>query len=130
MVISGLILVVTPFRPKSLNSSLTNASRKNLPIIDIDELIPEEVANADGIKILARIASNNVEVGKLDAQLVLNAVPKGSDVAVIEGDPVTTSSMDRVKGFTNAAKEGGLKSSRASPRTGIAKRPANSRRKR
>jgi ABC-type sugar transport system substrate-binding protein len=110
-------LVVTPFRPTTLNSSLSLASRKNLPIINIDELIPEEVANADGIKILARIASNNVEVGKLDAQLVLNSVPKGSDVAVIEGDPVTTSSMDRVKGFTNAAKEGGLKI--------VASQPAN-----
>ena len=102
-------LVVTPFRPASLNSALTAASRKDLPIINIDELIPEETAKADGIKILTRIASNNVEVGKLDAQLVLNVVPRGSDVAVIEGDPTTTSSMDRVKGFTDAAKEGGLK---------------------
>jgi len=101
-------LVVTPFRPASLNSALTAASRKNLPIINIDELIPEELAKADGIKILTRIASNNVEVGKLDTQLVLNSVPKGSEVAVIEGDPTTTSSMDRVKGFTDAAKGGGL----------------------
>jgi ribose transport system substrate-binding protein len=101
-------LVVTPFRPTSLNSALTTASRKNLPIINIDELIPEEVAKADDIKIVCRIASNNVQVGNLDARLVLKSVPKGSDVAVIEGDPVTTSSMDRVKGFTDAAKEGGL----------------------
>ena len=101
-------LVVTPFRPASLNSALTAASRKNLPIINIDELIPEELAKADGIKILTRIASNNVDVGKLDTQLVLNSVPKGSEVAVIEGDPTTTSSMDRVKGFTDAAKGGGL----------------------
>jgi hypothetical protein len=28
-----------------------------------------------------------VEAGTLDAQLVLSAVPKGSDVAIIEGDP-------------------------------------------
>jgi ABC-type sugar transport system substrate-binding protein len=110
-------LVVTPFRPTSLNRALTMASRKDLPIINIDELIPEEVAKADGIKILTRIASNNVEVGKLDAQLVLNSVPKGSDVAVIEGDPRTTSSMERVKGFTRAAEEGGLKI--------VASQPAN-----
>jgi ribose transport system substrate-binding protein len=114
-------LVVTPFRPTSLNSALTMASRKNLPIINIDELIPEEVAKADGIKIVTRIASNNVEVGKLDAQLVLKLVPKGSDVAVIEGDPGTTSSMERVKGFTRAAEEGGLKI--------VASQPANWNRK-
>jgi ribose transport system substrate-binding protein len=100
--------VVTPFRATSLNGTLTGVSRKNLPIINIDELIPEDAAKADGIKIVARIASNNVEAGKLDAQLVLNSIPKGSDVAIIEGDPGTTSSMERVTGFANAAKEGGL----------------------
>jgi ribose transport system substrate-binding protein len=62
-----------------------------------------------------------VEAGKLDAQLVLNSVPKGSDVAVIEGDPGTTSSTDRVKGFTDAAKEGGLNI--------VASQPANWNRK-
>ena len=100
--------VVTPFRPTSLNTVLTMVSRKNLPIINIDELIPEEAATADGIKIVTRIASNNVEAGRLQAQLVLNSVPKGSEVAIIEGDPGTVSSRDRVTGFTNAAKEGGL----------------------
>jgi len=109
--------VVTPFRPNSLNTALTMASRKNLPIINIDELIPEDTAKADGIKIVTRIASNNVEAGRLQAQLVLNSVPKGSNVAIIEGDPGTTSSRDRVTGFTNAAKEGGL--------TIIASQPAN-----
>jgi ABC-type sugar transport system substrate-binding protein len=100
--------VVTPFRPTSLNSVLTMVSRKDIPIINIDELIPEEAATADTIKITTRIASNNVAAGRLQAQLVLASVPKGSDVAVIEGDPGTVSSRDRVTGFTKAAKEGGL----------------------
>jgi ABC-type sugar transport system substrate-binding protein len=100
--------VVTPFRPTSLNTVLTMVSRKNLPIINIDELIPEEAAAADGIKIATRIASNNVEAGRLQAQLVLKLIPKGSEVAIIEGDPGTVSSRDRVMGVTNAAKEGGL----------------------
>jgi ABC-type sugar transport system substrate-binding protein len=109
--------VVTPFRATSLNGALTSVSRKNLPIINIDELIPEQAAETDGIKIAARISSNNVEAGILDAQLVLSSIPKGSDVAIIEGDPGTTSSMERVTGFTNAAKEGGLNI--------VASRPAN-----
>jgi ABC-type sugar transport system substrate-binding protein len=113
--------VVTPFRATSLNSVLTHVSRKNLPIINIDELIPENAAKADGITIVARIASNNVEAGTLDAQLVLSAVPKGADVAIIEGDPGTTSSIERVTGFTNVAKEGGLNI--------VANQPANWNRK-
>ena len=43
--------VVTPFRPTSLNTVLTMVSRKNLPIVNIDELIPEDAATADDIKI-------------------------------------------------------------------------------
>lgn len=113
--------VVTPFRATSLNSTLTRVSRKNLPIINIDELIPEDAAKADGIKIVARIASNNVEAGVLDAQLVVSSIPKGSDVAIIEGDPGTTSSMERVTGFTNAAKAGELNI--------VASQPANWNRK-
>jgi ABC-type sugar transport system substrate-binding protein len=113
--------VVTPFRATSLNSTLTRVSRKNLPIINIDELIPEDAAKVDGIKIVARIASDNVEAGKLDAQLVLSLIPKGSDVAIIEGDPGTTSSIERVTGFTTAAKEGELNI--------VASQPANWNRK-
>ena len=70
--------VVTPFRPTSLNTVLTMVSRKSLPIINIDELIPEEAAAADGIQIVTRIASNNIEAGRLLARLVLDSVPKGS----------------------------------------------------
>jgi ABC-type sugar transport system substrate-binding protein len=93
------------------------ASRKNLPIINIDELIPEDTAKADGIKIVTRIASNNVEAGRLLAKLVVNSVPPDSAVAIIEGDPGTTSSRDRVAGFTKTAKDAGLRI--------IASQPAN-----
>jgi len=121
--------VVTPFRAASLNSALTRVSHKHIPIVNIDELIPEDVAKADDIEIVTRIASNNVDAGKLAAKLALNSVAKGSDVAVIEGDPGTTSSMDRVNGFTNAAiRKGDLTLSPVSPRTGTAKRPPSSQR--
>ena len=78
-------------------------------------------AAADDIKIVTRIASNNVEAGRLQAQLVLQSLPQGAKVAIIEGDPGTTSSRDRVTGFASAAKEGGL--------TVIASQPANWNRK-
>jgi ABC-type sugar transport system substrate-binding protein len=58
-------------------------SRKNLPKVTIDELIPEDAA-ADNIKILTRIASNNVEAGRLQAQLLLKSLSQGAKVAIIE----------------------------------------------
>ena len=113
--------VVTPVTATSLNSALTAATRKNKPIINVDELIPTDAARADHIEIVTRICPNNVEVGKLQAHLVLNSVPKGSDVAVIEGDPRTVYSVDRVTGFTKSVIEGGLKV--------VASQPANWNRK-
>jgi D-allose transport system substrate-binding protein len=101
--------IVTPVTATSLNSALTAATRKNKPIVNVDELIPTEAARADHIEIVARICPNNLEVGKLQAHLILNSVPIASDVAVIEGDPRTACSVDRVTGFTNAVIDGGLK---------------------
>jgi hypothetical protein len=72
-------------------------------VIIIDGLIPPDAAKKDGIKLVTQIVSNNVEAGQLQAGLVLKLVPKGSEVAVIEGAPGTTSSIDRVTGFTRAA---------------------------
>ncbi len=72
----------------------------------IDELIPADAQ--EGINIATQIASNNVRAGEVAAQLVLGLVESGAEVAVIEGAPGTTSSIDRVTGFTVTASAGGL----------------------
>ncbi len=110
-------LIVTPFRATSLNSALRQASAKNLPIINIDELIPPDAAAKDHITLVTQIASNNVEAGTLQGQLLAKLIAKSADVAVIEGAPGTTSSIDRVKGFTDTAKSAGFKV--------VASQPAN-----
>lgn len=107
--------IVTPFRATSLNSALAEASAAGIPIINIDELIPADAA--EGIDIAARIASNNVRAGSLVAQMYAERLPAGSEVAVIEGAPGTTSSIDRVTGFTETASAAGLRV--------VASQPAN-----
>ncbi len=97
---------VTPFRATSLNSALVTATERGIPIVNLDELIPPDAQ--EGINIATRVASNNVRAGEVAAQLVLELVASGSEVAVIEGAPGTTSSIDRVTGFTTAAAAGGL----------------------
>jgi ABC-type sugar transport system substrate-binding protein len=97
---------VTPFRATSLNSALVTATERGIPIVNLDELIPPDAQ--EGINIATRVASNNVRAGEVAAQLVLELVASGSEVAVIEGAPGTTSSIDRVTGFTTTATAGGL----------------------
>lgn len=106
---------VTPFRATSLNSALIQAAEAGLPVINLDELIPADAQ--DGLNISQQIASNNVRAGGLAGAKVLELVPAGSQVAVVEGAPGTTSSIDRVTGFTNAVTAGGL--------TVVASQPAN-----
>ncbi|GAB4518183.1 MAG: hypothetical protein OHK0046_25600 [Anaerolineae bacterium] len=98
--------IVTPFRATSLNSALMEATNQGIPIINIDELIPADAQ--EGIDIAVQIASNNVRAGQAAADLIVSLVEAGSEVAVIEGAPGTSSSIDRVTGFTERATAGGL----------------------
>jgi D-allose transport system substrate-binding protein len=99
---------VTPLRPTTLTSGLATASSQNIPIINIDELIPPDVLRDSNLNVVVQIASNNVRAGSLAAQKVLETFEAGTEVAVIEGAAGNTSSIDRVAGFTNTATEGGL----------------------
>ncbi len=99
-------LIVTPFRATSLNSALQQATDRGIPIINVDELIPADAL--EGITLAAQVASNNVRAGALAADLFLDYLAPGDPVAVIEGAPGTTSSIDRVRGFTEGALFGRL----------------------
>ncbi|HUN06841.1 MAG TPA: substrate-binding domain-containing protein [Aggregatilineales bacterium] len=97
--------IVTPFRATSLNSGLQQATAAGIPIINIDELIPADAQ--EGITLAAQIASNNVRGGQYAANWVIANVAAGSEVAVIEGAPGTSSSIDRVSGFTDTVAAAG-----------------------
>jgi D-allose transport system substrate-binding protein len=94
---------VTPIRATSLNTGLAEATARGIPIINIDELIPLDSAADAGINLAQQIASNNVRAGELGARLFASLLESGAQVAVIEGAPGTTSSIDRVTGFTETA---------------------------
>jgi ribose transport system substrate-binding protein len=101
--------IVVPLRATSLNSALATASANGTPIINMDELIPPDALAESNINVAAQIASNNVRAGSLAAQKFIEVLPAGSEVVVLEGAAGNTSSIDRVKGFTDTATEGGLK---------------------
>ncbi|MBO9308854.1 MAG: substrate-binding domain-containing protein, partial [Chloroflexi bacterium] len=107
--------IVTPFRATSLNAALERATQMGIPLINIDELIPPDAQQ--GIKLATQIASNNVRAGQEAARYVIANVERGAEVAVIEGAPGTTSSIDRVTGFTKTVTEAGYKV--------VASQPAN-----
>jgi ABC-type sugar transport system substrate-binding protein len=100
--------IVVPLRATSLNSALGEASAKGIPIINMDDLIPADSLAESNITLAAKIASNNVRAGSLAADKFIATLEPGAEVLVIEGAAGNTSSIDRVKGFTDAATAGGL----------------------
>jgi ABC-type sugar transport system substrate-binding protein len=101
-------LIVTPVRGTSLNTALAEAGKRGIPIVNIDELIPAAVAEKSNVKLLARIASNNFEAGKLQGEFLAKLLPEHSQVAIIAGPEGTMSSDDRVNGFTSVVVKRGL----------------------
>lgn len=98
-------LCVSPITPNNLNPALAKASEMGIPIINVDELIPEDVAKEAGIKIATRIASNNYYAGVLAGKYMLEHLPAGAKVAVIEGMAGNVSGMSRRDGFLDTVKD-------------------------
>lgn len=100
-------IAVSPISPNNLNPALAKASEMGIPIVNVDELIPEDVAKDAGIVINTRIASNNYYAGVLAAQYMLDNLPEGSQVAVIEGMAGNSSGTARRDGFVETIEASG-----------------------
>jgi ABC-type sugar transport system substrate-binding protein len=100
-------IAVSPITPNNLNPALAKASEMGIPIVNVDELIPEDVAKDAGIVINTRIASNNYYAGVLAAQYMLDNLPAGSQVAVIEGIAGNSSGTARRDGFVETIEASG-----------------------
>ena len=100
-------IAVSPITPNNLNPALAKASEMGIPIVNVDELIPEDVAKDAGITIVTRIASNNYYAGVLAANYMLDNLPEGSQVAVIEGIAGNSSGTARRDGFVETIEASG-----------------------
>jgi ribose transport system substrate-binding protein len=101
-------IAVSPLTPNNLNPALAKATEMGIPIINVDELIPEDVAKDAGIEIATRIASNNYYAGVLAANYMLDNLPEGSPVAVIEGIAGNSSGTARRDGFVETVEASGM----------------------
>ena len=85
-------IVLTPYDSQAIGSAIAEANTANIPVFTAD------IANASNQgKVVAHIASNNVQGGMQAAKLICAAVKSGN-IAIID-EPEVTSVQDRVKGF-------------------------------
>lgn len=99
---------VSPITPNNLNPALAKATELGIPIINVDELIPPDVAREAGIEIEVRIASNNYQAGALAGRYMLEHLSEGAKVAVVEGISGNVSGTARRDGFVDTVTAGGL----------------------
>ena len=94
-------IVLTPYDSQAIGSAIVEANKASVPVFTAD------IANgsAQG-KVVAHIASDNVQGGAQAGKLMCAALGKsGGSVAIID-EPEVTSVQDRVKGFKAALASG------------------------
>jgi ribose transport system substrate-binding protein len=86
-------IVLTPFDSQAIGSAIAEANNANIPVFTAD------IANASRQgKVVAHVASDNVQGGEMAASLMCKAVGGSGDIAILD-EPEVTSVQDRVKGF-------------------------------
>jgi len=93
-------IVLTPYDSQAIGSAIVEANKAGIPVFTAD------IANTakDG-KVVAHIASDNVQGGAQAGALMCAAVGKVGTVAIID-EPEVTSVQDRVKGFRSGLQAG------------------------
>jgi ribose transport system substrate-binding protein len=93
-------IVLTPYDSQAIGAAIVEANKAGIPVFTAD------IANTakDG-KVVAHIASDNVQGGAQAGVLMCQALGKVGTVAIID-EPEVTSVQDRVKGFRSGLKAG------------------------
>ena len=94
-------IVLTPYDSQAIGNAIVEANKAGIPVFTAD------IANASKSgKVVAHVASDNVQGGAQAAKLMCQALGgKGGTVAIID-EPEVTSVQDRVKGFKQGLAKG------------------------
>ena len=95
-------IMVSPITSLNLIPGLVDATKKGMPIINVDEKVDAQAAADAGVKITTVIASDNKQAGALAAQDMIDNIKDGGKVAIIEGKAGNPSGQDRHDGFVEA----------------------------
>lgn len=89
------LLLINPVDSSAAGSAVESANAAGIPVITVDR-------SADSGEVVAHIASDNVEGGKLAGEYLLELVGEGAKVAMLEGVPGSSAARDRGEGFLKA----------------------------
>lgn len=89
-------IVLTPYDSQAIGSAIVEANNAGIPVFTADIAS----TSSEG-KVVAHVASDNVQGGFAAGKLICQATGKSGSVAIVD-EPEVTSVQDRVKGFKQA----------------------------
>ncbi|WP_052889378.1 substrate-binding domain-containing protein [Thermogemmatispora carboxidivorans] len=92
--------IVNPISGTNLVQALAPIAQAGKPIINIDNPISAQAAQAAGIKISTYIGTDNVSAGQQAANEMAKLLPTGGKVALIGGIAGDVTSQQRLQGFS------------------------------
>lgn len=100
---------VAPITATNLISGVVMANKKGLPVVNIDAKIDGDALKQAGGYIIGFATSDNHRVGAMAAEYLMQKLPKGGKVAVIEGRAGDLSSILRRDGLLDTLKKAPVK---------------------
>ena len=91
-------IVLTPYDSQAIGSAIAEANRAGIPVFTADIASTSKIG-----KVVAHVASDNVQGGEQAGKLICQGIGTTGSVAIID-EPEVTSVQDRVKGFKQALK--------------------------
>jgi ribose transport system substrate-binding protein len=89
-------IVLTPYDSQAIGSAIVEANNAGIPVFTADIASTSKEG-----KVVAHVASDNVQGGFAAGKLICSAAGKSGSVAIVD-EPEVTSVQDRVKGFKEA----------------------------
>lgn len=99
---------VAPISDVNLNNAIADATSKGIKIVNIDEKVNMDALAELGGACTAYVATDNVAVGKLGAEYLIEQIGGAGEVAIVEGKAGAVSGENRLDGAKAAFEAAGL----------------------
>ena len=99
---------VAPISNVNLNNAIADATEKGIKIVNIDEKVDMEALAELGGACTAYVATDNVGVGRMGAEYLIEQIGGEGEVAIVEGKAGAVSGENRCDGAKAAFEEAGL----------------------
>lgn len=90
------VLIVNPVDSDAVAPAVKDAIAKGIKVISVDRVV-------NGVNVDCKIASDNVMGAKLATEYLISLIGKNAKIAQLEGTPGASATVDRGKGFHQAA---------------------------